>query len=90
MCNELHELIKDAKAEAKAEALSELHAVEAKRPNVIMFGIPEPSGEALPWDQDIKAVEDNIESLTRGKKPFDLRFQIGKFRSSLLHFQIST
>ena len=77
-CNELRELIKDAKAEAKAEALSELHAVEAKRPNVIVFGIPEPSGDASPRDQDIQAVEDIFESLTGSKKPFDLRFRIGK------------
>ena len=77
-CDELHELIKNAKAEAKAEALSELHAVEAKRPNVIIFGIPEPSGDASLRDQDIKAVDDIIESLTGNKKPFDLRFRIGK------------
>ena len=77
-CDELRELIKDAKAGAKAEALSELHAMETKRPNVVIFGIPEASGEGSPRDQDVKAVDDIIESLTGGKKPFDLRYRIGK------------
>ena len=69
--------------DVKAEALRELYAVEAKRSNLVLFGIPEPSrsegsDHVSPRDQDIKAVDSILESLTGVKKTFDLRFRIGK------------
>ena len=67
--------------DVKADALRELYAVEAKRSNLVLFGIPEPGrseSSVSPRDQDIKSVDSILESLTGVKKPFDLRFRIGK------------
>ena len=67
--------------DVKADALRELYAVEAKRSNLVLFGIPEPGrseSSVSPRDQDIKSVDSILELLTGVKKPFDLRFRIGK------------
>ena len=84
--NDLSERIsvtEKAVKDVKADALRELYAVEAKRSNLVLFGIPEPvrsesSGHVSPRVQDIKSVDSILESLTGVKKPFELRFRIGK------------
>ena len=74
--DELHSSVKDA----KKLILNEVNEIEAKRPNLIIFGIPESSdsNEGSPREMDIKAAGNIFEALVGVKKPFDLRYRIGK------------
>ena len=67
-------------AEVRSNALKEIHEIEAKRGNLVFFGIPEASDshQGSPRDQDVKVVDEVVELLAGAKKPFELKFRIGK------------
>ena len=67
-------------ADAKTATFKELNEIEGKRHNLVFFGIPESVGskEGSARDHDVKAIDTIVELLTTGKKPFELKFHIGK------------
>ena len=75
-CDELNLSV----ADARTYALKEIHKIEAKRNNLVLFGIPEASDshQGSPRDQDLKKVDEVVELLAGAKKPFELKFRIGK------------
>ena len=75
-CDELNSSV----AEVRSNALKEIHEIEAKRGNLVFFGIPEASDshQGSPRDQDVKVVDEVVELLAGAKKPFELKFRIGK------------
>ena len=58
----------------------ELYDIEAKRSNIILFGLPEPerTGTSSQKEQDAKVVDGIFEHLTGEKKAFEIKFRIGK------------
>ena len=67
--------------DVKQAVFSEVNDIEAKRSNLIVFGVPE-QNETENRDQarekDTRAIESIIEAIAGEKKAFNLRFRIGK------------
>ena len=74
--DELQSSVKDV----KKLILNEVNEIEVKRSNLVIFGIPESSdtNEGSPRDKDIYTAGNIIEELAGEKKPFVLRYRIGK------------
>ena len=69
-------------AEEKSATMKEIYDIEAKRLNLVIFGIQESAGSAVGTgtarEKDIKAIDEVIEVVAGAKKPFELKFRIGK------------
>ena len=76
--NELTNCVRDV----KIAVFNEVNDIEAKRHNLLIFGIPEPDDSSTsggsPREKDTRAAEGIIETIVGEKKAFDLRFRIGK------------
>ena len=72
--------IKSTMAQDKEATMKELFEIEAKRPNLVVMGVPEPdrSLQPSPNDQDVKKVDEIFEALAGEKKVFQLQRRIGK------------
>ena len=60
--------------------VKEFSEMEAKRNNIVVFGVPEPSssnGES-PRDKDVKVIDGILEKIIGEKIAFDLKFRIGQ------------
>ena len=76
--NELTNCVRDV----KIAVFNEVNDIEAKRHNLLIFGVPEPDDSSTsgvsPREKDTRAAEGIIETIVGEKKAFDLRFRIGK------------
>ena len=76
--NELTNCVRDV----KIAVFNEVNDIEAKRHNLLIFGVPEPDDSPTsggsPREMDTRAAEGIIETIVGEKKAFDLRFRIGK------------
>ena len=64
----------------EAKMVKEFSEMEAKRNNIVVFGVPEPSssnGES-PRDKDVKVIDGILEKIIGEKIAFDLKFRIGQ------------
>ena len=72
--------IKSTMAQEKEATMKELFEIEAKRPNLVILGVPEPDRSLEPssHDQDVKIVDEILEAMAGEKKVFQLQRRIGK------------
>ena len=64
----------------EAKMVKEFSEMEAKRNNIVVFGVPEPSssnGES-PRDKDVKVIDGILEKIIGEKIAFNLKFRIGQ------------
>ena len=63
----------------ESATFKELYDIEAKRSNIVLFGLPEPerTGTISPKEQDAKVVDEIFDFLTGGKQAFEIKFRIG-------------
>ena len=59
--------------------LKEMSEVEEKRPNILVFGLPEPlsGGRNSPRDQDAARADQILEKILGRKSAFEIKFRIG-------------
>ena len=71
--------IRSTMAQDKEATMKELFEIEAKRPNLVVMGVPEPdrSLQPSPNDQDVKKVDEIFEAMAGEKKVFQLQRRIG-------------
>ena len=64
----------------ESATFKELYDIEAKRSNIVLFGLPEPerTGTISPKEQDAKVVDEIFDFLTGGKQAFEIKFRIGQ------------
>ena len=64
----------------ESATFKELYDIEAKRSNIVLFGLPEPerTGTIPPKEQDSKVVDEIFDFLTGGKQAFEIKFRIGQ------------
>ena len=67
-------------ADCEDKVVRELSEIEAKKKNILIFGLPEPSSSdrVSPRDKDTQVVDSLIERVAGKKVAFDVRFRIGK------------
>ena len=72
--------IKSTMAQEKEATMKELFEIEAKRPNLVILGVPEPDRSLEPssHDQDVKMVDEILEAMAGENKVFQLLRRIGR------------
>ena len=63
----------------ESATFKELYDIEAKRSNIVIFGLPEPerTGTIPPREQDTKVVDEIFDFLTGGKQAFEIKHRLG-------------
>jgi len=72
--------IKSSIAQEKEATMKELFEIEAKRPNLVVFGVPEPDRTLQPSShyQDVKKMDEIFTAMAGEKRVFQLQRRIGK------------